>query len=89
MERCSARSGSITACRKHSGLTGPQTASAASLLASPLNSGVELAPDPATNASDMWKPYLQLIEQHCTRALNILDRFHVVAKMNLALDPLT
>ena len=42
MERCSARSGSITACRKHSGLTGPQTASAASLLASPLNSGVQL-----------------------------------------------
>ena len=36
--------------------------------------------------SDMWKPYLDLIEQHCTNALNILDRFHVVAKMNLALD---
>ena len=36
--------------------------------------------------SDMWKPYLQLIAKHCTGALNILDRFHVVAKMNLALD---
>ena len=36
--------------------------------------------------SDMWKPYLQLIAKHCTHALNILDRFHVVAKMNLALD---
>jgi len=36
--------------------------------------------------SDMWKPYLDLIKQHCTHALNILDRFHVVAKMNLALD---
>jgi transposase len=36
--------------------------------------------------SDMWKPYLQLIAKHCTNALNILDRFHVVAKMNLALD---
>ena len=34
----------------------------------------------------MWKPYLQLIAKHCTHALNILDRFHVVAKMNLALD---
>jgi len=36
--------------------------------------------------SDMWKPYLKLIEKHCTNALNILDRFHVVAKLNLALD---
>jgi transposase len=36
--------------------------------------------------SDMWKPYLQLIKKHCAQALNILDRFHVVAKMNLALD---
>ena len=36
--------------------------------------------------SDMWKPYLDLIKQHCTHALNILDRFHIVAKMNLALD---
>ena len=34
----------------------------------------------------MWKPYLDLIKRHCTNALNILDRFHVVAKMNLALD---
>ena len=36
--------------------------------------------------SDMWKPYLTLIAKHCTNALNILDRFHIVAKANLALD---
>lgn len=36
--------------------------------------------------SDMWKPYLKLIKKHCTNALNILDRFYIVAKMNLALD---
>jgi len=36
--------------------------------------------------SDMWKPYLQLIKKHCTNALNILDRFHVVAKLNVAID---
>ena len=36
--------------------------------------------------SDMWKPYLRLIATHCPSALNILDRFHIVAKMNLALD---
>src|SRR5258708_33776131 len=34
----------------------------------------------------MWKPYLKLIAKHCPNALNILDRFHIVAKMNLALD---
>lgn len=36
--------------------------------------------------SDMWKPYLRVIRQRCTNALNILDRFHIVAKMNEALD---
>ena len=36
--------------------------------------------------SDMWQPYLDLIAEHCTRALSILDRFHIVAKLNLALD---
>ncbi len=36
--------------------------------------------------SDMWRPYLDLIAKHCTRALNILDRFHIVAKLNKALD---
>jgi transposase len=36
--------------------------------------------------SDMWKPYLDLIAKHCKQALNILDRFHVVAKLNVALD---
>ena len=29
---------------------------------------------------------LTLTEKHCTNALNILDRFHVVAKLNKALD---
>ena len=36
--------------------------------------------------SDMWKPYLKVIQDHCSQALHILDRFHVVAKMNKALD---
>lgn len=36
--------------------------------------------------SDMWKPYLRVIRERCTNALNILDRFHIVAKMNDALD---
>ncbi len=36
--------------------------------------------------SDMWKPYLRVIRERCTGAVNILDRFHIVAKMNNALD---
>jgi transposase len=36
--------------------------------------------------SDMWKPYLEVIRKNCSQALHILDRFHIVAKMNTALD---
>jgi len=36
--------------------------------------------------ADMWKSYLDLIKQNCTGALNILDRFHVVVKLNKAID---
>ena len=48
--------------------------------------GEELAGKIEFVCSDMWRPYLQLIAKHCTQALNILDRFHVVATLNLALD---
>jgi transposase len=36
--------------------------------------------------SDMWEPYLKVIREKCPEALHILDRFHIVAKMNKALD---
>lgn len=36
--------------------------------------------------SDMWKPYLNVIARHAPNALNILDRYHIAAKMNKALD---
>ena len=36
--------------------------------------------------SDMWEPYLNLIRENCSEALHILDRFHIVANMNKALD---
>jgi transposase len=36
--------------------------------------------------SDMWKPYLRVIREKCSQALHILDRFHIVAKMNEAVD---
>jgi transposase len=36
--------------------------------------------------SDMWEPYLKVMREKCSEALHILDRFHIVAKMNKALD---
>jgi transposase len=36
--------------------------------------------------SDMWKPYLKVIKKRATSALNILDRFHIVQKLNKAVD---
>jgi transposase len=36
--------------------------------------------------SDMWKPYLSVIKERAPHALNILDRYHVAAKMNKAID---
>lgn len=36
--------------------------------------------------SDMWKPYLKLIAERATNALNILDRFHIAQKLNEAID---
>src|SRR5579859_3838231 len=35
---------------------------------------------------DMWQPYLDVICEKFFQALHILDRFHIVAKMNKALD---
>jgi transposase len=34
----------------------------------------------------MWKPYLDVIREQCSQALDILDGFLIVAKMNKALD---
>ena len=36
--------------------------------------------------SDMWPAYLRVIRERCSNALNILDRFHIVAKMNDAVN---
>ncbi len=36
--------------------------------------------------SDMWKPYLTVIGQKAGRAIHVLDRFHIMAKMNKAID---
>jgi hypothetical protein len=36
--------------------------------------------------SDMWRPYLKVIAKKASQALHILDRFHIVAKLNNAID---
>lgn len=36
--------------------------------------------------SDMWKPYLKVIRKKATNAVHILDRFHIMAYFNKAID---
>lgn len=36
--------------------------------------------------SDMWKPYLRVIAKQLPKAINILDRFHIMQKFGKALD---
>jgi transposase len=48
--------------------------------------GTKLASNIEFVCSDMWEPYLKVIHEQCSQALHILDRFHIVAKMNTALD---
>lgn len=45
-----------------------------------LSAGIEYV------CSDMWKPYLKVVAERCSQAVHILDRFHIVGKMNKALD---
>lgn len=37
-------------------------------------------------ASDMWRPYLNAIAKHAGQAVHVLDRYHIVAKLNKAVD---
>lgn len=36
--------------------------------------------------SDMWKAYLKVVKKKAAQAIHILDRFHIVARMNKAID---
>jgi len=36
--------------------------------------------------SDMWGPYLEVIAKKASQALHILDRYHIVARLNKAVD---
>jgi transposase len=37
-------------------------------------------------ASDMWKPHLKVIAEQIPAALHVLDRFHIMRNMNVAID---
>ena len=52
-----------------------------------LTTGDEIASKIVFVCSDMWKPYLTVIREKCSvGAAYLLDRFHIVANMNKALD---
>jgi transposase len=36
--------------------------------------------------SDMWKAYIEVLARRAKRAVHVLDRYHIVAKMNKAVD---
>jgi transposase len=36
--------------------------------------------------TDMWKPYLQVVAEKASQAINVLDRFHIMSHMNKAID---
>jgi len=36
--------------------------------------------------SDMWKPYLKVIAKKATRAIHVLDRFHIAMHLSKAID---
>lgn len=37
-------------------------------------------------ASDMWQAYIEVLARRAKRAVHVLDRYHIVAKMNKAID---
>jgi transposase len=36
--------------------------------------------------SDMWRPYIDVLARRAKQAIHILDRFHIAAKLNKAID---
>ena len=48
--------------------------------------GPELAAKIEFVCSDMWKTYLRVIREKCGQALHVLDRFHIVKKLQEAVD---
>lgn len=39
-------------------------------------------------ASDMWKPYLNVLAERASQAIHVLDRFHIMQKFSRLIDDL-
>jgi transposase len=48
--------------------------------------GEQVLPTLRYVCSDMWKPYLATIRERAGEAVHVLDRYHIMAKMNRAID---
>lgn len=48
--------------------------------------GAERAAQLQFVCSDMWRPYLKVIAARASQAVHVLDRFHIMAKLNKAID---
>jgi len=48
--------------------------------------GDEILPTLKFVCSDMWRPYLDVVRARAGDAVHILDRYHIMAKMNKAID---
>ena len=48
--------------------------------------GVERSAKLQYVCSDMWRPYLNVIADKASQAIHVLDRFHIVAHLNKAID---
>lgn len=48
--------------------------------------GATVTPTLQYVCSDMWKPYLKTIRERASDAVHVLDRYHLMAKLNRAID---
>src|SRR5271156_3773459 len=48
--------------------------------------GAELAAGLRYACSDMWQPYLEVLAEQAPQAVHVLDRYHLVAQLNRAVD---
>jgi transposase len=48
--------------------------------------GAEVVAGIRVVVSDMWRPYLAVVRKHLSHAVQILDRFHLTALLNKAVD---
>jgi transposase len=60
--------------------------SARALLGGLKTLGMEKLASVRVVVSDMWRPYLAMARKHLSQAVHILDRFHITALLNQAVD---